>query len=156
MTTRRIELTNGGYTMIDAADYPLASQYRWHRNSNGYARATVWRDGQSWTVYLHRLIINAQSGTDTDHINGDRLDNTRPNLRSCSHSQNMANQHCVRGRSKYRGVTYHVKRRCWYAEIKHAGRRIFIGAYDSEVQAAQAYNVRAIELYGAFAHPNQL
>jgi hypothetical protein len=109
--------------------------------------------------YLHRVITGATKGMDVDHINGDRLDNRRSNLRVCSRSENMKNaRKRSRCSSKYKGVTWVKSKKRWRAQItmveckgsKH------IGYFKSEIDAARAYNEAAKEYFGEFAKINDL
>ena len=107
-------------------------------------------------IYLHRLIMNTPTGMDTDHINGDKLDNRRENLRITTRSQNSMNQKKTRGASKYKGVNWHNQRGYWKAEIKLNGKKKHLGVFLSELEAAEAYNLAAIEKFGKFAKINTL
>ena len=81
----------GHTVLVDQLDYFKVSQYKWHINDNGYA---VWRgirDGKKLTVRMHRLIMDTPDGMDTDHINRNRLDNRRSNLRICDRKTNLLN-----------------------------------------------------------------
>jgi hypothetical protein len=86
----KIPLTRGEFAIIDSSDYSLVSQYNWHLSNTGYA---VWRGGKPrHTIRMHRLILNTPEGMDTDHINHNKLDNRRSNLRVCSRSINLHNK----------------------------------------------------------------
>lgn len=80
-----------GTVLFDKEDSELVSQYKWHVNDKGYA---IWRgikDGKKQTIRMHRLIMNTPEGMDTDHINHNRLDNRRANLRICTRQENLLN-----------------------------------------------------------------
>lgn len=86
----KLYITNGT-VLLDDEDVELVSQYNWHVNDKGYA---VWRgikDGKKQTIRMHRLIMNTPDGMDTDHINHNRLDNRRANLRICDRKTNLNN-----------------------------------------------------------------
>lgn len=120
---------------IDAADRPLLTGRSWHITSNGYIAARI----HNKIVLLHRLITSAPPELVVDHINGDRLDNRRTNLRLVSVAVNMQNQRLsLASTSGFRGVTWDKHRSKWVAQAKLRGRRIFLGRFDSIEQAAHA------------------
>jgi hypothetical protein len=95
-------------TIVSQEDYETLRGYTWRLNPSGYAYRTIWISGQNRTgkVYLHRQVTGCPQGLQVDHINKDRLDNRRENLRICTRSQNSAaNKKRVGGASKYRGVS---------------------------------------------------
>lgn len=89
---KQIFLTNGITTIVSGKDYPALSKHRWHLHSQGYASTNI--NGR--LVLMHRLIMGTPRGMDTDHINGDKLDNRRTNLRVCTHAQNQLNRKAPR------------------------------------------------------------
>ncbi len=104
---------------------------------------------------MHRLVAKTSEGMDTDHINGDRLDNRKKNLRSCFHKENVRNQqraHKDNESSVYKGVCFDRNRKKWRCRVggKH------IGDFDSELEAAIAYNKSAVCEWGEFATLNQI
>ncbi len=88
---------------------------------------------------MHREILGLQKGEHTDHINGDGLDNRRANLRKVTHAQNMQNRrpHC-HGRSRYRGVERDSRNGKWRARLTVNGRRLSVGSFHDEKDAAAA------------------
>lgn len=152
----------GAAARIDAADLALIldGDGRWlavkaKKCAMTYASRKRRSDGRS--EFMHRRILGLSSddGFVVDHANRDGLDNRRANLRKCSQSENMANQAPVRGGSStWKGVTRTHGCRPWVAHIKLRGRHIHLGRYQSEVEAARAYNVAARELFGEFARIN--
>jgi len=114
-------------------------------------------------VYLHRFVMSnilgrpLKSTERVDHINGNGLDNRRCNLRLCEHKQNMANQGSRKNTSsKYKGVTFYKRDQKWQAKISPNGKTIHLGYFDSEIEAAKAYNRKAVEVFGEFARLNDL
>src|SRR5678815_2653841 len=91
-----------------------------------------------------------------DHKNGNGLDNRRENLRVCTQAENLANMRKHRGVSRYKGVTWDSSRRRWLAQIKNHGPNVNLGRYDSEVDAAHAYNEAALRLKGEYALLNEI
>lgn len=90
---KKILLKNTGrYTLVDDNDYNKIMAFgSWHENDSGYAvkRGKVY--GKSSTIRLHRVIADPPKGLEVDHINGNRLDNRRNNLRVVSHAINAWN-----------------------------------------------------------------
>jgi hypothetical protein len=124
-------------------------------NPAGYAYADLKIEGKLVKVYLHRWIMRAPKGLDVDHINGDRLDNRRENLQLCTRGQNMMKSRKRRGtRSRYRGVSWNAGKQRWQAQVNIDGRAKLIGRFESEEEAARAYDATAKALYGAFFKPN--
>lgn len=157
---KTIELTQGYSALVDDADYPILSAFKWcaalmpdHRYV--YAvRSEYTRDSRR-TVFMHREIAEAGPGTYVDHINQDTLDNRRANLRLCSHSENLRNSRGHRNRlSRYKGVSRQGGR--WRALIQIDGKQHYLGGFKSEEDAASAYNAAAIQRDGEFARLNDL
>jgi hypothetical protein len=148
----KIPLTQGKFTLVDNADYEWLNKHKWYVN-HGYAVS-----GFPVRLRMHRLILGLDKtdSRECDHINGNKLDNRRFNLRICNKSQNQQNRISRTGSSKYKGVTRHKKTGRWQAQIRHQGKRYYLGLYINEVEAAQAYNERAKKLFGEFARLNIL
>ena len=106
---------------------------------------------------MHRLIMNAQKGQISDHVNRIKLDNRRSNLRLCTRSENNCNKPPLKGKtSKYKGVYWEEARRKWRVRIMLNGKRYHLGHFDDEKDAAQSYNTKARELFGEFARLNEI
>ena len=104
---------------------------------------------------MHRVIAETPEGKETDHVNHNSLDNRRENLRVCTHSQNMANaSKKTPHTSKFKGVTWNRHLGRWYSRITCNGKLLNIGPFNSEIDAAKAYDEKATELFGEFALPN--
>lgn len=150
--TKEITLTKGQVAVVDDEDYEmLVTGSRWCVNG-GYAfNASRGR--------MHRLIVKAPAGVMVDHINGDKLDNRKENLRLCTNSTNQANRKAARGVSKFKGVVLeHRKngRQFWKATIVLDGKATYLGSFATDLEAATAYNAAALAKFGEFANLNNL
>lgn len=160
---REIPLTKGKVALVDAADYDLVSQYRWHafKNASGewYARSTSLARKEGKSLWMHRLILNCPPDKKVDHKDHDGLNNRRYNLRPATNAQNIYNMRIKRNNtSGYKGVVIHSAhgRRTgkWRAVIKHNNKTICLGEYRDPKDAALAYDAKAKELFGEFAFLN--
>lgn len=155
----KLILSKGKITIIDSIDYELLSKYKWHI-CHDYAvtnRKAIDANGhlKRRLIYLHKFIINPPKGMEVDHINGNKLDNRRCNLRIATRSQNQINTKKISGcTSKYRGVSWHKSAKKWRAQIQINGKKIPIGIFIDEIDAALAYNKKAIEYFGEFPRLN--
>jgi hypothetical protein len=154
-TFAMVPLTQGKWTKIDIVDWPRASMFMWcsQQTQDGawYAVGTPY--GKQKPTGLHRFLLDAPDGREVDHWDGNGLNNTRRNLRVCTHVQNMANKaKWTEGPSKFKGVTVSVDG--WFAKISNHGLSIALGVFSSEVEAARVYDEAARQLYGEFSRPN--
>ena len=106
-------------------------------------------------VYLHRLIMGFPKNKIVDHINGNKLDNRKSNLRICTQRQNAWNsiKKELGVSSKYKGVHFYKRTGKWQSSIQ-AGKRLHLGFFDTEKEAAKAYDFMAKKLRGEYANTN--
>lgn len=127
------------WTIVSDDDAPSLQQHRWHLTSNGYAKRHP--GGRGNYELLHRALVGLGHGDrrQVDHINGDRLDNRRENLRVVTHAENAQNTGArVGARSRYRGVSWSKYHGKWRAHVTLLGRQHFGGYHSTEEDAAQA------------------
>jgi hypothetical protein len=148
--SREIPLANRkGIALVDEADFVRLSALKWYFNSSGYA---VHYEGRK-TIFMHRLIMNAPPHLQVDHINHNRLDNRRENLRFATRSQNQANKgRQINNSSGYKGVNFRAGK--WDARIRVAHTRLHLGRYDDPLTAALVYDAAARRYYDDFAGLN--
>ena len=151
---KTIPLGDGLYAYVDAADFEWLNQWTW-RVHGGYAARHETRNGKRSVVYMHREIARPPKGKVTDHINANKLDNTEANLRNITHQQNQQNRRKQRGVSSiYKGVSYSKLARRWQACVDCGKERFYLGRFDTELEAARAYDRKAAEVFGPFARLN--
>lgn len=158
MPTVTVPLTQGKFATIDAEDWPRVGQFRWYARlvrGKWYAgRSVPDMRGRQRLIHLHRFILDAPDGALVDHADGDGLNNARGNLRLATTVQNAANR-VIRSdnRTGFKGVGRRKGGR-FIAEIVSGGQRYYLGRFGTAEDAARAYDAKARELFGEFAHCN--
>ena len=152
MNTVSIPTSQGYVALVDESDADRVRQHNWSAFATGttvYVSRCVRRADGGWTtLYLHQFLTGY---AETDHRNGDGLDNRRSNLRQATRSQNLCNRRCQIGASGFRGVTWQKNRSAWKAQIGLAGRNYHVGYYSTAEAAARARDDAARNLHGEFA-----
>lgn len=150
--TTVIPLTRGRHAVIDTDDLPLVLGRAWQAKR----RRGTWYAQSSGREAMHRVIMGFGPGDPhVDHIDGDGLNNRRSNLRPATKAQNRANGRGRGGTSAYKGVSWRSDRGRWRAVICIDGSFMSLGSFDSEIDAALAYDAAATEAWGEFALLNQ-
>lgn len=164
MNYKVIKLTRGFETKVDNNDFDYLSKFTWHalvtRKGKVYAKTTLYLGNyKQKDMLMHRMIMLFPSG-EIDHINGDSLDNRKENMRVGSHLQNLMNRpKSHSNRTGYKGV---IKKNDKWGKSSYMARigvdlkSINLGYYKTAIEAAIAYNKAAQEIYGEFAHLNQI
>jgi hypothetical protein len=125
------------FALISEIDAERVLAHAWTLNSNGYAWRTIHRPRH---VYLHRFLMDCEPGDGlyVDHINRDRLDNRRENLRIVTPAESRQNTPAIGGVSSARGVVFDRARGLWIASVQLDGKHHHIGRYRTEAEAADA------------------
>lgn len=140
-------------------DFKILKPYFMH----GYGHVRLFNSKKIQKIFkVHRLVANAfipnpQKKLEINHKNHIRNDNRIENLEWCTRSENTAHTHfkkfgSLKHGSKYRGVVKFNNR--WYPSITFNSKRIYLGGYSTENEAADVYNKKALELFGKFAYLN--
>ncbi len=159
MESKTITTRQGKTILVDAEDYEMLSQYKWHVVNTGrkytcYATAAIKQEDGSWkSFYMHRLIMKPGKDLLVDHRNGCGTDNRKSNLRICTKAENNRNS-TGSGSSKYLGVRLNTAGNRWLSAITSDYKVYNLGTFKTEAEAALVYNAKAIELHGEFAHLN--
>lgn len=138
-----IKLTKNKETIVDDEDYNRLIIHSWCLSTSNYAKRGEYINGKNYTVSMHREILGLAHGDGklVDHINRNKLDNQKHNLRIADKSINAYNSKIrIDNSSQYRGVHYHKQKGKWQARICKNGKRISCGLFDSPADAAIAYN----------------
>lgn len=146
---QKIPLRRGGYAIVDDEDYEYLMQWKWRRTTLGYAVRTISKSTR--VIWLHRVINKTPVGFETDHINEDKLDNRRSNLRTVTHGQNNMNRLNKRNTSGHKGVCWHKASRKWLVQIHANGRKHYLELYADIDEAIKTYQVAAIKYHGQYA-----
>lgn len=157
---KEILLSQGQVAIVDNQDYEWLSRWKWYaqRTPSGefYAKRNAWDKVRFVSFKMHRVIMNAQPESEVDHVNGNKLDNQRSNLRICTHPQNVCNARIRKDNScGYKGV--HLEKRYggkWFAIIGVNGKSKFLGYHPTSEAAARAYDLAAKQYHGEFAQLN--
>lgn len=155
---RNITLSNGQETTVDDSDYEELCKYKWGtiKNKSGhiYAARGTRKNGKYSKILIHRVIMDNPENKMIDHINGNTLDNRRENLRIATRAKNLQNSK-LRSDSKcnYKGVSKRGHRYIARIQIS-VDKRLFLGYFDNEKDAAMAYDLAANKYFGEFAKLN--
>lgn len=150
---RRIPLTRDKFAIVTAGDYEWLSRHRWSCRGGGNPYAARFENGR--VVWMHREIMHTPPDKVCDHIDGNGLNNVPWNLRNCDHKDNVHNlSKAAHGTSIYKGVyrDKHTGKYC--AKICEGAKRHWLGTHVDEADAARAYDLRAVQLFGDYARVN--
>lgn len=136
-------------SFIDEENEHLFTSRKWHVDSSGYVAS---RNNKNVYERIHRIIVGASKGQVVDHIDGNKLNNTKSNLRICSNAQNLANRGPNKNNSSGKKGVYFCKRsKKWIAQIGFDNKRITVGSFSDLNEAAEAYEAAATRIHKEFA-----
>jgi len=143
------------HALVDSDMVEALSKHKWHIVS-GYAMTNIRQPDGSWrSVAMHRIVNGTPDGLETDHINRERLDNRRCNLRTATRAQNARNVDNVEGSEvKYKGVRKKVRadsKLPYEARINRNGKRHSLGHFATAREAALVYDNAARVMFGEYA-----
>lgn len=151
-----IPLTKGFEAVIDSSDIHLVENKSWRANVKNHTVYAISSDkrvgGSRPTIIMHRVIANTPDGMDTDHVDGNGLNNKRSNLRNSTRSENLCNTSAKPNNSSgFKGVSWEKRYNRWRALIKKNGKSYHLGLYKTPEDAFMAYCKAAIVFHGDFA-----
>lgn len=143
------------YTLVDDEDFGYFNQWKWYFSSRGYVTHSTYNKGKVGIIYMSRLIMNVKRGEIIDHINGDKLDNRKCNLRFCTPQQNNMNRGIQKNNtSGYKGVSWNKEKNKWQSYFIFNNRKKHLGYFSDKVEAALIYNQTIQQNFKEFARLN--
>lgn len=158
---KEIQLTQGKVAIVDDWNYDWLNMDNWCAQKtpeNWYAVRHIRlqnpdypidKQPENLLISMHRQILNPPAGYISDHIDHNGLNNLESNLRVCTFAQNQRNRQKTQKKtsSQYKGVWRDKKHKRWVTNIKDE----YVGCFEDEIEAAKAYDTKALELFGEFA-----
>ena len=146
------------FTFVDKENFEWLNQWKWRTHSKGYAIRMAGGRKNAHVIYMHRLINDTPDGFETDHINRNKLDNRKKNLRVCRICENSRARHKVLSASGYKGVYMQKdgRPRKYQSYITVNKKRTIVRAFYTAKEAAAAYNSAAIVFHKQFAVLNKI
>lgn len=132
-----------GRALIDLDDVDRVMKYKWHLSDQGYVA------GGKSPFRLSRVILTAPVGYEVDHVNHNKLDNRKTNLRICTHSQNCMNMPPIHD---IKGIYWERDSKRWVAQIGINNKDIKLGRFKDKEEAIRARKQAETELFGEFAY----
>jgi hypothetical protein len=149
----KIPLSQGKFAKIDKEDYLKIQNLSWCINPQGYAIARPRGVGKQRLINMQQVILGIIKGKEIDHINHDKTDNRKQNIRFCTRQQNTWNTSKSKGKSSlYRGIHWVHEKKRWYVRIRCNHKESFLGYYRDIKEAVEARRAMARKLYGEFCN----
>ncbi len=151
---KKIPLNTGKFALVDddfVHNHPCTG---WQENT--YAQRIMYKHGKGKVALMHRLVMSAPCDLEVDHIDGNKLNNQRSNLRLCTHAENQRNRTRLNknNTSGHKGIYWNAMRKNWYAQVTLNGRAITVGSgFKSILDAVIIRNSAASKMHGEFYHP---
>jgi hypothetical protein len=163
---RRIPLTQNQYTIVDANEYGRLMHWFWFAHKRVTRKGTLFyafrgvAESKTHKVQMISMtseVLRVEPKTKIDHKDRNPLNNTKSNLRICTHKENARNA-SVRSdnTSGYKGVSYHKLINKWAAQIFYNHKQHNLGFFKNKIEAARAYNKEAKRVFGEFAVLNKV
>lgn len=141
-----------GIAIIDCKDYHLVEEFKWSLSESGYAVSRTTVNEKSGLHYMHKIILSAKKSDIGDHIDGNKLNNRRSNLRIVDSSKNAMNKEIRKDNtSGFTGVTFCKNINKWLAQIGFQRRNITLGYYENIEDAIEARKKAEIELFSEYS-----
>jgi len=155
---KKILTKQGNEILVDDIEYTHLSRFNWRLNAYGEVVAEKYPNGrENKRVHykMGRLVAKTPKGLTVDHINGNKLDNRKENLRNCTLYENNLNKDKRRHNTTgFKGVDFFKQYQKYRARVRYDKKEYHLGYFDNAEDAAKAYNIKALELHGEFARLN--
>jgi hypothetical protein len=149
---KKIPLGKGKFVIVDEEDYEYLSQWKWGLSTSGYAcRSNYLKKGEKGNrrIWMHRLLNNTPDNMITDHINRNKLDNRKENLRNADKRLNGINRNKPKNnKSGFKGVYLDGWTGKWRAEVRNNGKKIPLGRFTNIEDAIKARIIGEKIYYG--------
>jgi len=154
---KNIKLTQGKYALVSDEDYECLNQFHWSVDGNGYPQKAI-KTKKGWRpIRMHRYLLKLKKKEHCDHINHNKLDNQRVNLRKCTQKENNRNlPMMITNTSGFRGVWWDKFKNKWHSNISVNNKTIHLGRFKNIKDAAKIYNQAALKYFGDFAILNNI
>jgi hypothetical protein len=143
----------GASVLIDDEDFHWLSKFNWHVTADGYVSTELASNKRNTGIRIHQLLLGGKSPL-VDHKDGNTLNNQKENLRPCGQMENGQNRRVQKHSSRFKGVSWIIN--IWVASIRVNKNKMHLGRFDSEVDAAIAYDSAAERYFGKFARTNKM
>jgi hypothetical protein len=142
---KTIKLTQNKFSLVDDDDFEWLNKLKWTIHSKGYAISRL--NGK--VVYMHRLINKTLNNFETDHINRNKLDNRKENLRNITSSKNKINTGLWKhNTSGYKGVSWVKRDKKWKVQIQVNKKSIHLGLCNNIEEAFFIRKQAELNYYG--------
>lgn len=130
-------LKNDIIVKIDKNDYERIKIYKWWISKDGYVESNI----NKKSIRIHRYLLENPKNKFIDHINRDKLDNRRSNLRIVTALQNAQNTSVRKSKknTQYRGISFYDDR--YYVRFIYYKQNIYLGRYENEIEAAETFDM---------------
>jgi hypothetical protein len=143
--------------LVDNEDYPIVSKIKWTLKKHHHKKIYVHFGIDKTTITLHRMVMGFPKRRQIDHIDFNGLNNQKNNLRLCINEQNARHRRKPKNNtSGYKGVTTPKNSKKYKATIVFNYKSIYLGYFNTAIEAAKAYNTAALKYFGEFAKLNTL